>query len=81
MKDLNKEQPELERFPTRNAHMIACMSHEIRTPMTAIMGFTELALNEEMSEQVRGYVKNINAVSISLLTMLQDILDLSLIHI
>jgi len=51
------------------------MSHEIRTPMTAIMGFTELALNEEMSEQVRGYVKNINAVSISLLTMLQDILD------
>ena len=81
MKDINKElsispiKPELEHFPTCNAHMIACMSHEIRTPMTAIMGFTELALNEEMSEQVRGYVKNINAVSISLLSMLQDILD------
>jgi len=64
-----------ERFSTLKSQFIASMSHEIRTPMTAIIGFSDLALLEDMPEEVKGYVKNINIASKSLLGILQDILD------
>ena len=64
-----------ERFSTLKSQFIASMSHEIRTPMTAIIGFSHLALSEEMSQEAKGYVQNINTASNSLLGILQDILD------
>jgi PAS domain S-box-containing protein len=64
-----------ERFSTLKSQFIASMSHEIRTPMTAIIGFSELALFEEMPKEIRGYVQNINTASNSLLGILNDILD------
>jgi PAS domain S-box-containing protein len=64
-----------ERFSTLKSQFIASMSHEIRTPMTAIIGFSELALYEDMTKEVRAYVQNINTASTSLLGILQDILD------
>jgi PAS domain S-box-containing protein len=64
-----------ERYSTLKSQFIASMSHEIRTPMTAIIGFSELALNQDMSEKVQAYVEKINIASNSLLGILQDILD------
>jgi len=64
-----------ERFSTLKTQFIASMSHEIRTPMAAIIGFSDLALYEEMSEEVRVYLQDINTASTSLLGILQDVLD------
>ena len=64
-----------ERFSTLKSQFIASMSHEIRTPMAAIIGFSDLALYEDMSEEARVYLQDINTASTSLLGILQDVLD------
>jgi signal transduction histidine kinase len=56
------------------------MSHEIRTPMNAIIGFSQLLLNEaNLSEEGVLFVNRINRNADSLLVLINDILDMSLI--
>ncbi|MCL2387131.1 MAG: ATP-binding protein [Defluviitaleaceae bacterium] len=59
---------------------IANMSHEIRTPMNSIVGFSELALEQEMSMKVRSYLVRITESSNWLLQIINDILDVSKIE-
>ena len=57
------------------------MSHDIRTPMNAIIGFTTLAVsNIENKEKVRDYLGKILASSNHLLSLINDILDMSRIE-
>ncbi len=56
---------------------LAMMSHEIRTPLNAIIGFGQLAQQEEMGEKGQRYVKSILEGGQSLLLLINDILDLS----
>ncbi len=57
------------------------MSHDIRTPMNAITGYTALALKEEnVPEQVRGYLSKIDTSGKQLLSLINDILDMSRIE-
>lgn len=61
-------------------NFMANMSHEIRTPMNAIMGFTSLLQKREKDPVSTGYVQAIQSSGDSLLTIINDILDLSKIE-
>ncbi len=57
------------------------MSHDIRTPMNAIIGFTSLAAAHiDNTEQVRGYLEKIQISSRHLLSLINDVLDMSRIE-
>lgn len=57
------------------------MSHDLRTPMNAIIGFTELARRKGIDEaQIHDYLKKIDASSQHLLTLINDILEMSRIE-
>lgn len=56
---------------------LANMSHEIRTPMNAVMGYTELLSAAVKDKKQKSYLSSIRAGSRALLTLINDILDLS----
>ena len=56
------------------------MSHDIRTPMNAIMGFTDIALKKEPSSEIKNCLMKINESSQVLLTLINDVLDISRIE-
>lgn len=56
------------------------MSHEIRTPMNAILGLTELLLQKRLDETALENLRAINFSANNLLTIINDILDLSKIE-
>jgi len=62
------------------SNFLASMSHEIRTPMNSIVGFSELALDGEISDKTRAYLENILENSQWLLHIINDILDISKIE-
>jgi len=59
---------------------LAKMSHEIRTPMNAITGMAELLLRGELSNEARGYACDIKQAGNNLVSIINDILDLSKIE-
>jgi signal transduction histidine kinase/HPt (histidine-containing phosphotransfer) domain-containing protein/ActR/RegA family two-component response regulator len=59
---------------------LANMSHEIRTPMNAVIGMAELLLHEPLNERQRDYVNDIISSTHALLSIVNDILDLSKIE-
>jgi signal transduction histidine kinase/DNA-binding response OmpR family regulator len=59
---------------------LANMSHEIRTPMNGVLGMLELALGENPSDAVRSYLLRSKSSAKSLLTIINDILDVSKIE-
>lgn len=56
---------------------LANTSHELRTPMNAIIGMTQLALQEDLSPVVRQYLDTSHQAAQDLLTLISDILDFS----
>jgi signal transduction histidine kinase len=58
-------------------HFLANISHELRTPMNGIIGMTELALDTELSEVQRDLLETSRSSAISLLYLLNDVLDFS----
>ena len=62
------------------SEFLANVSHEIRTPMNGILGMTQLALEAASPEQQREYLALVKASGASLLTLINEILDLSKIE-
>ena len=71
---------EAEEAAAHKSKFLANISHEIRTPMNVICGMAQMLLQEEMSEKAREYTQNIDRASNVLLSLINDILDLSKIN-
>lgn len=76
-----KQQEELKAMGKSKDAFFASMSHEIRTPINSIVGLNELILRENPSEEIQGYARNIQNSSKMLLSLVNDILDLSQLEI
>ena len=59
------------------SEFLANMSHEIRTPLNGIIGLTELALEQETSDEIRGDLQTVKDSGLGLLEIINDILDFS----
>ncbi|MCP8688742.1 response regulator [Marinobacterium sedimentorum] len=73
---------ELARFKADTANrakdeFLARMSHELRTPMTSVLGFARLLDETDANDEQREYTRIINQTSTVLLSIIDDILDLS----
>ena len=77
---LQQKNIELEHASRMKSAFLANMSHELRTPLNAIIGFSEVlrdGLIGDISDQQRGFISDIFSSGKHLLSLINDILDLS----
>lgn len=72
-----RQKKEIEELNRAENHFFSSMSHEIRTPINTIIGLNEIILREDISEEVAENARNIQGASKLLLSLINDILDIS----
>jgi PAS domain S-box-containing protein len=77
---LAKQQAEAEAANRAKSSFLANMSHEMRTPMNVIVGLTDLMLEEDEPGNVKETFKKINMAGNTLMSLINDVLDISKIE-
>lgn len=77
MEELQKQKDIADRANEAKSKFLANMSHEIRTPINAVLGMDEMILRESSESPIRAYAADIMSAGRTLLSLINDILDLS----
>ena len=77
---LLKAKDKAEAASRAKSEFLANMSHEIRTPMNSLMGFTDLLHDTTLSAKQQAYLSSIQSSAKGLMTIINDVLDLSKIE-
>ncbi|MEM1436921.1 MAG: ATP-binding protein [Pseudomonadota bacterium] len=77
---LLREKARSDEAAAAKSSFLATMSHEIRTPMNGVLGMAQLLATDRLDDEQRAYVQTIISSGESLLTILNDVLDLSKIE-
>ena len=79
--DLQTARDEAENAKRAKSTFLASMSHELRTPLNAVIGFSEIMKNESLgamgNDEYRAYSKDIHSSGLHLLSLINNVLDLS----
>lgn len=82
--ELTQARTQAERASSQKTEFLARVSHEIRTPLNAIIGFSELMMDEKFgpigSDRYRDYLRDINRSGNHVLDLVNDLLDISKIE-
>ncbi len=77
MDELQEQRDIADNANEAKSRFLANMSHEIRTPINAVLGMDEMILRESTEGNIRSYASDIMSAGRSLLSLINDILDLS----
>ncbi len=83
-RELSDARREAERTSSLKSDFLAKISHEVRTPLNAILGFAEVIIEERFgpvgNERYKDYLKDIHSSGTHVLSLINDLLDLSKIE-
>jgi signal transduction histidine kinase/CheY-like chemotaxis protein len=78
--ELELARHDAEQASNAKSHFLATMSHEIRSPLTAVLGFTSLLLDTDLSDEQREYATAARTAGNHLQRVIDDVLDMARIE-